>query len=94
MAALMSDAEVIQRVLDHVTNRTTDLGDDIWREPVKNDRSQERFELEMELFKRLPMVYCPSGALPENGILCRPDLGWHASIGGAWCRRASANLSQ
>ena len=67
MAPLMSDTEVIERVLDHVTNRTTDLGDDVWREPVENYRSQERFELEMELFKRLPMVYCPSAALPENG---------------------------
>jgi choline monooxygenase len=67
MAPLMSDIEVIERVLDHVANRTTDLGDDVWREPVENYRSQERFELEMELFKRLPMVYCPSAALPENG---------------------------
>jgi choline monooxygenase len=67
MSALMSDTEVIQRVLDHATARTTDLGDDIWREPVENYRSQERFELEMELFKRLPMVYCPSAALAANG---------------------------
>ncbi|MDA0340573.1 MAG: Rieske (2Fe-2S) protein, partial [Proteobacteria bacterium] len=67
MAELMSDTEVIQRVLDHATARTTDLGDDVWREPVENYRSQERFDLEMELFKRLPMVYCPSAALAENG---------------------------
>ena len=67
MAALMNDTEVIQRVLDHATARTTDLGDDVWREPVEHYRSQERFELEMELFKRLPMVYCPSAALVENG---------------------------
>jgi choline monooxygenase len=67
MAQLMSDTQVIQRVLDHATARTTDLGDDVWREPVENYRSQERFDLEMELFKRLPMVYCPSAALAENG---------------------------
>ena len=67
MTALMSDTDVIQRVLDHAAARTTDLGDDVWREPVENYRSQERFNLEMELFKRLPMVYCPSAALPENG---------------------------
>lgn len=67
MSALMSDTEVIQRVLDHASARTTDLGDEIWREPVENYRSQERFDLEMELFKRLPMVYCPSAALAENG---------------------------
>ena len=64
---LMSDVEVIQRVLDHARSKTTDLGDTVWREPVENYRSQERFELELELFKRLPMVYCPSAALAENG---------------------------
>ena len=67
MAGLMSDTEVIQRVLDHATARTTDFGDDVWREPVENYRSQERFDLEMELFKRLPMVYCPSAALADSG---------------------------
>ncbi len=67
MTALMSDTDVIQRVLDHASARTTDLGDVVWREPVEHYRSQERFELEMELFKRLPMVFCPSAALAENG---------------------------
>ena len=47
---LMSDVEVIQRVLDHARSKTTDLGDTVWREPVENYRSQERFELELELF--------------------------------------------
>jgi len=63
----MSDEAVIQRVLDHAANKTTDLGEDVWREPVENYRSQERFEQEMELFKRVPMVYCPSAALAHTG---------------------------
>ena len=67
MAQLMSDAEVIQRILDHARDKTTDLGDAVWREPVANYRSEERFAEEMELFKRLPMAYCPSAALPEAG---------------------------
>jgi phenylpropionate dioxygenase-like ring-hydroxylating dioxygenase large terminal subunit len=67
MTALMTDEEVIQRVLDHVENGSTDLGSDVWREPVENYRSQARFDLEMELFKRLPMVYCPSAALAQPG---------------------------
>jgi choline monooxygenase len=67
MAALMSDTDVIQRVLDHASARTTDLGDVVWREPVEHYRCEERFQLEMELFKRLPMVFCPSAALAENG---------------------------
>jgi len=71
MAELMSDTEVIQRVLDHATARTTDLGDDVWREPVENYRSQERFDLEMELFKRLPMVYCVPIRLTPIPTTCR-----------------------
>ena len=67
MSKLMSDTDVIQRVLDHAAAKSTDLGEDVWREPVQNYRSQEQFDLEMELFKRLPMVYCPSAALDKNG---------------------------
>ena len=67
MPDLMSDAQVIHRVLDHATNNTTDLGDDVWREPVHDYQCEERFAQELELFKRLPMVYCPSAALAENG---------------------------
>ena len=67
MTALMTDEEVIERVLDHAANGTTDLGPDVWQEPVENYRSQERFELEIELFKRLPMVYCPSAGLAKAG---------------------------
>lgn len=67
MPDLMSDAQVIRRVLDHATNNTTDLGDDVWREAVHDYQCEERFAQELELFKRLPMVYCPSAALAENG---------------------------
>ena len=67
MAGLMGDAEVIQRVLDHADAKTTDLGDVVWREPAENYRAEERFAEEMELFKRLPMVFCPSAALPDIG---------------------------
>ncbi len=64
---LMNDTQVIQRVLDHADAKTTDLGDTVWREPVENYRSAEQFAREMALFKRLPMVFCPSAALPNNG---------------------------
>lgn len=67
MLDLLSDREVIQRVLDHAAAKTTDLGENVWREPVENYQSQARFDEEMELFKRLPLVYCPAAALPENG---------------------------
>ena len=67
MSCLMRDSEVIQTVLDHVDAKTTDLGDAVWREPLASYQAQAIFEQEMELFKRLPMVYCPSAALAGNG---------------------------
>ena len=67
MAGLLSDASVIERVLDHIDNKTTDLGEEIWHEPVENYRSTERFAAELELLKRLPIPFCPSAALPDSG---------------------------
>jgi hypothetical protein len=40
---LSNDPAVVQRILDHIDNRTTDLGEGTWREPVENYRSAERF---------------------------------------------------
>ena len=57
MAGWMGDGEVIQRILDHADAKTTDLGEATWREPVENYRSVERFQQEMELFRRLPLVH-------------------------------------
>ena len=39
MVKLLSDQEVIQKVLDQIDNKTTDLGDEVWRDPVGNYRS-------------------------------------------------------
>ena len=76
MSVLMSDEAVIQRVLDHAEARTTDLGDDVWREPVEHYTSEARLADELELFRRMPMVYCPSAALPEPGsYLARTHAG-------------------
>ena len=67
MTGLLSDHEVIERVFSHIDNRTTDEGDVLWCEPTVNYTSQERFRAELELLRRLPVVYCPSAALPEQG---------------------------
>lgn len=40
MSALKSDNEVIQRVLQHASADTTDMGDEVWREPVENYQSE------------------------------------------------------
>lgn len=64
----MDDQSVAQRVLDHMANGTTDLGDDVWREPVANYRSADRMKAEMEqVLRRSPIAFCPSAALPEVG---------------------------
>ena len=67
MSSLMGDREVIQTVLDHISAKRTDLGADVWREPLASYQAHAIFEQEMELFKRLPMVFCPSAALAGHG---------------------------
>jgi phenylpropionate dioxygenase-like ring-hydroxylating dioxygenase large terminal subunit len=68
MPRLLTDHEITERVLAHIANRTTDVGDELWREPVENYRSQERFAAEMErVLRRDYTAFCPSNALPEPG---------------------------
>jgi choline monooxygenase len=73
---LLSDQQVIQQVFQHIDKRTTELADDTWREPVQNYRSQERFDQEIELLRKLPVPFCPSAAIPETGnFLARSAAG-------------------
>ena len=62
-----NDQEAIERIFNHIDNGTTDLGDEVWREPVENYFSQKRFDAEIALLKTLPIPFCPSAALIENG---------------------------
>ena len=64
---LLSDQAVFERVFNHIDNSTTDLGERVWREPADNYYSQERFDAEIAMLKRLPVAYCPSAALPDKG---------------------------
>ena len=64
---LLNDQDVIERVLLHIDNNSTDLGDTVWQEPVDSYHSQARFEAEIALLKRLPVPYCPSAALADKG---------------------------
>jgi phenylpropionate dioxygenase-like ring-hydroxylating dioxygenase large terminal subunit len=64
---LADDATVVQRILDHIDQGTTDLGESTWREPVANYRSQERLAAEMAVLRTQPVAFCPSAALPEAG---------------------------
>jgi phenylpropionate dioxygenase-like ring-hydroxylating dioxygenase large terminal subunit len=67
MALLADDQSVAQRVLDHITNGTTDTGQQVWREPVANYRSPARLAAELALLRRFPTPFCPSAALPDRG---------------------------
>lgn len=64
---MRNDAELLDQILDHIDNGTTDLGDDEWFEPVENYASKERFDAERRLMRRLPIPFCPVAALPEPG---------------------------
>ncbi len=66
--ALADDPTVVQRILDHIDRGTTDESETVWREPVANYRSKERFAAEIErVLRRQPTPFCPSIALPAPG---------------------------
>lgn len=67
MQGFMDDQAVVERVLSHVRDGTTDEGSEVWREPVENYRSEERLQQELAVLRRLPVPFCPSAALREPG---------------------------
>lgn len=66
-SVLADDAAVVRRLLEHADRKTTDRGDEIWREPVENYRSAARFAAELRLMRRSATPFCPSASLPEAG---------------------------
>ncbi len=72
--ALATEQVIVQRILDHIGRKTTDLADGIWREPVENYTAQARFDAEIaKVFRRVPTAFCPSAALPEVGSYVARD---------------------
>ncbi len=68
MQGFLSDPDVAARILDHISGESTDEGDVVWREPVANYVSPERYQRELDgVLRRLPVPFCPSAALPEPG---------------------------
>lgn len=68
MAKAMDDRSVAARVLAHIEQGTTDLGDAVWREPVAHYRLPERLTAEIErVLRRTSVPFCPSAALPQIG---------------------------
>jgi phenylpropionate dioxygenase-like ring-hydroxylating dioxygenase large terminal subunit len=74
-AALADDATVVQRILDHIDRKTTDLGDATWREPVVNYRDEKRFADECALLRRRSVGFCPSAALAAEGDFFAREAG-------------------
>ena len=64
---LLGESKILERIFDHIDNKTTDLGDTVHKEPVANYLSKERFEAEIDLLRRLPVIFCLSAMLPDNG---------------------------
>ena len=64
---MRSDAELLDHILNHIDNGTTDLGDEDWFEPVENYTSPLRFDAERRLMRRLPIPFCPVAVLPNAG---------------------------
>ena len=67
MISLLNEQQVIERIFNHIDNKTTDLGDTVWKEPVASYLSEQRFESEMALLRRMPIAFCPAAMLSENG---------------------------
>lgn len=65
--ALLSDDQMVERIFAHVDGKTSDKGDTVWREPAENYFSEARFQAELEVMRRVPVAYCPSGAVAAPG---------------------------
>lgn len=75
VADFAPDADIIERVLTHVRDSTTDLGD-AWFEPVENYTNPERFRAELAMLRRTPTVFAPAAAVVEPGdYLARDAFG-------------------
>ena len=64
---LLNDQEAITRIFEHMDNGSTDLGNEIWKEPVGNYYSLDRFNQEINLLRSMPIPFCPSAAISKTG---------------------------
>ncbi|MFK8043531.1 aromatic ring-hydroxylating dioxygenase subunit alpha [Congregibacter sp.] len=67
MNKLLNEQQITERIFSHIDNKSTDLGDTVWKEPVASYLSQERFDAEIGLLRRMPVAFCPSVMLSEKG---------------------------
>ena len=54
---------LIERILNHIDHKTTDMGEGLWHEPVAHYTSQARFEAEItKVLRRTPTPSVATGA--------------------------------
>ena len=76
MKELLSEDQLIERIFEHIDNKTTDMGSEVWREPSQNYLSQQRFDAEVALMKHSAIPFCPSASVSEKGgYLARTSAG-------------------
>src|SRR5437899_1180680 len=64
----LTDAALTDRLLEHVAAGTTDVSDEVWREPVEHYLTPERLHAEVHrVLRRRFVAFCPSAALPDAG---------------------------
>lgn len=75
MTPFATDADIVERVLTHVRDSTTDLGEE-WFEPVDNYVNPERFQSEVAALRKLPTVFAPAASVVDAGdYLARESFG-------------------
>ncbi len=89
MATLLNETDLIDRILAHIDGKTTDKGAMVWREPVENYHSAERFAAELEVMRRVPMAFarrrhCRSRA-PTSRARRSARRYWWCAVPTAWC---------
>ena len=75
MTELLSDATVVQRLLDHIDRGGTDLAEGVWREPVAHYRSPGRYAAELALLRAGMQAFCPAAAVAESGAYLARSAG-------------------
>jgi phenylpropionate dioxygenase-like ring-hydroxylating dioxygenase large terminal subunit len=74
MSGLANEREIVERILNHIDQKSTDLSDGVWQEPVDHYTSQKRFSAEIDqVFRKTSTPFCPSAALPETGSYVARD---------------------
>ncbi len=82
MGNLLNDLDLIDRIFSHIDGKSTDAGGEVWREPVENYTSEERFAAEIRCCAASRYLSAP---LPQSRSrrLHRPQCGVDAVAGGA-----------